>query len=101
MPRKVVRQKPVVINDRPGEPPLPYQAVGNMGADRRAVGVPGGLDYLLGKEEFPVPLSVTARRYPAFRSWYEDGCRDVRQLYPADFYDKITKLPRLPYSSND
>ena len=34
MPRKVVRQKPVVINDRPGEPPLPYQAVGNMGADR-------------------------------------------------------------------
>jgi hypothetical protein len=70
---------------------------GILGPDRRAVGVPGGLDYLLGKSEFP----VVARPYPAFRSWYEDGCRDVRQLYPAEFYDKITKLPRLPYSSND
>jgi hypothetical protein len=69
----------------------------SLGPDRRAVGVPGGLDYLLGKSEFP----VVARPYPAFRSWYEDGCRDVRQLYPAEFYDKITKLPRLPYSSND
>ena len=69
----------------------------SLGPDRRAVGVPVGLDYLLGKSEFP----VVARPYPAFRSWYEDGCRDVRQLYPAEFYDKITKLPRLPYSSND
>jgi hypothetical protein len=64
----------------------------SLGPDRRAVGVLGGLDYLLGKSEFP----VVARPYPAFRSWYEDGCRDVRQLYPAEFYDKITKLPRLP-----
>ena len=75
--------------------PVPWRRC--LGPDRRAVGVPGGLDYLLGKSEFP----VVARPYPAFRSWYEDGCRDVRQLYPAEFYDKITKLPRLPYSSND
>jgi hypothetical protein len=75
---------------------LEYQAVGDVVVAAPSVS-PGGLDYLLGKSEVP----VVARPYPAFRSWYEDGCRDVRQLYPVDFYDKITKLPRLPYSSND
>jgi hypothetical protein len=78
----------------------------SLGPDRRAVGVPGGLDYLLRKGELrvtpdSVPVSIIGRPYPAFRSWYEDGCRDVRQLYPAEFYDKITKLPRLPYSSSN
>jgi len=73
----------------------------SLGPDRRAVGVPGGLDYLLRKGEFQltpdsVPMSIIGCPYPAFRSCYEDGCRDVRQLYPAAFYDRITKLPRLP-----
>jgi UvrD/REP helicase N-terminal domain len=48
----------------------------SLGPDRRAVGVPGGLDYLLGKSEFP----VVARPYPAFRSWYEDGCRGCASI---------------------
>ena len=88
----------------PGPVPL-KQRVGasrSLGPDRRAIGVPGGFDYLLGKGTFQL-LPVTPFPYflssptpePAFRSKYEDGIRDVRLLYPAAFYDRVTRLPRL------
>jgi hypothetical protein len=87
----------------PGPVPL-KQRVGasrSLGPDRRAIGVPGGFDYLLGKGTFQVtrdsvPVPIVAHRQPAFRSKYEDGIRDVRLLYPAEFYDRVTRLPRLP-----
>ena len=36
------------------------------------------------------PHSIVTNPKPAFRSKYEDGIRDVRLLYPAAFYHRIT-----------
>jgi hypothetical protein len=89
----------------PGPVPL-KQRVGasrSLGPDRRAIGVPGGFDYLLEKWEHPLlpnsvpntPHTFVTKPKPAFRSKYEDGIRDVRLLYPAAFYHRITRLPCL------
>ncbi len=78
--------------------PVPLKRCGvsrSLDAANRALGRPGGrgFEYLLGKDSFP----VVAQPRPAFRSAYgEDGIRDVRRLYPAAFYDRITRLPRVP-----
>jgi hypothetical protein len=71
----------------------------SLGPDRRAIGVPGGFDYLLGKRMrlFPdsvphTPHAIVTKPRPPFRSKYEDGIRDVRLLYPAAFYHRITRL---------
>jgi hypothetical protein len=85
---------PVAMKQRVG-------ASRSLGPDRRAIGVPTGFDYLLGKRTFSltpgsVPHTIVARpRHPrpAFRSKYEDGIRDVRLLYPPEFYELITGLP--------
>lgn len=83
----------------PGPVPLKRRvgASRSLGPDRRALGVPGGFDYLLEKKTFqvsrdsvPVPIGAHAR--PPFRSKYEDGIRDVRGLYPAPFYERVTRL---------
>jgi hypothetical protein len=74
----------------------------SLGPERRALGVPGGFDYLLEEPTFQLTADSVPMRLvrwpprPAFRSTYEDGTRDVRRLYPAAFYDLITRLPRLP-----
>jgi hypothetical protein len=88
----------------PGPVPL-KQRVGasrSLGPDRRAIGVPGGFDYLLKKRALPpfpdsvphTPHTIVTNPKPVFRSKYEDGIRDVRLLYPAAFYHRITRLPR-------
>lgn len=75
----------------------------SLGPDRRAVGVPAGLDYLL-TERLP-DLSTIAgfsaggggdspwtRKMKTFRSRYDDGARDVRSLYGAGFFERVTGL---------
>jgi hypothetical protein len=87
---------PVALKQRVG-------ASRSLGPDRRAIGVPGGFDYLLGKRALPpfpnsvphTPRTFVTKPKPAFRSKYEDGIRDVHLLYPAAFYHRITRLPRL------
>jgi len=81
---------PVALKQRVG-------ASRSLRPDRRAIGVPGGFDYLLGKRTlrlFPdsVPHTIVTKPRPPFRSKYEDGIRDVRLLYPAAFYHRITRL---------
>ncbi len=90
----------------PGPVPL-KQRVGvsrSLGPKRRAIGVPGGFDYLLRDGEISlIPGSAPHTFFksrPAFRSKYEDGIRDVRQLYRPDFYKRITGVAHsLPPSS--
>jgi len=69
----------------------------SLGPERRALGVPGGFDYLLEEPTFQltansVPMRLVRPPRPAFRSTYEDGIRDVRRLYPKDFYERVTRL---------
>lgn len=71
----------------------------SLGPDRRMSGVPAGFDYLLTGQRKDGPAHLRGippyTKYPpphAFRSRYEDGIRDVRLLYPAEFYEKVTGL---------
>jgi hypothetical protein len=69
----------------------------SLGPERRAIGVPGSLDYLLKPRTFrlttdSVPMNLVTQPRPAFRSTYEDGIRDVRRLYPRAFYERVTRL---------
>ena len=69
----------------------------SLGPERRALGVPGGFDYLLEEPTFQltadsVPMRLVRPPRPAFRSSYEDGIRDVRRLYPKAFYERVTRL---------
>ena len=86
---------PVAMKQRVG-------ASRSLGPDRRAIGVPAGFDYLLRKRKgtfsltpgsVPHTITIVANPWPAFRSKYEDGIRDVRLLYPPEFYELITGLP--------
>ena len=47
------------------------------------------------QESLAIRENLASNPKPAFRSKYEDGIRDVRLLYPAAFYHRITRLPRL------
>ncbi|GLS54424.1 hypothetical protein GCM10007886_26070 [Methylobacterium gregans] len=38
---------------------------------------------------------ATRRGLTPFRSSYEDGCRDIRGLYPPEFHRRITRLPPI------
>jgi hypothetical protein len=70
----------------------------SLGPERRALGVPGGFDYLLEEPTFQLTADSVPMRLvrwppkPAFRSSYEDGIRDVRRLYPKAFYERVTRL---------
>ncbi len=70
----------------------------SLGPERRALGVPGGFDYLLEEPTFQLTADSVPMRLvrwpprPAFRSTYEDGIRDVRRLYPRAFYERVTHL---------
>jgi hypothetical protein len=70
----------------------------SLGPERRALGVPGGFEYLLEEPTFQLTANSVPMRLvrwpprPAFRSTYEDGIRDVRRLYPKDFYEQVTRL---------
>lgn len=82
----------------------------SLGPARRAFGAPTGLEFMLpqgpnwegGFDIFgtsplaaegrtATPLTVPIRT--PFRSTFEDGCFDVRRLYPQCFYEFVTKLP--------
>jgi len=87
---------PVGIEQRVG-------ASRSLGPDRRSVGTPGGLDYLLRqRDDRPLRLMgfncgsvapVLLRTAKPFRSKYEDGVRDVRALYGDEFVRRITGKP--------
>lgn len=73
----------------------------NLGPAQRALGVPGGLVTVPKPARFElIPNSgvfctlpqTTPPQYPAFRSAYEDGVRDVRRLYPIDFWQRVTRM---------
>lgn len=85
----------------------------SLGPARRAIGVPTGLDDRLPREpdidwsdfdmERTSVMTPEERAQPfkwkpvhkPFRSTFEDGIYDVRRLYPASFYEHVTRL-RLP-----
>lgn len=69
----------------------------SLGPERRAVGVPGGMDYLRSKKIVALTPELAGRPgilitdpITAFRSKYEDGIRDARLLYPPQFYEMVT-----------
>jgi hypothetical protein len=68
--------------------PVPFERTGichNLGPKQRRVGAP--------REFVPSPAPFGAR--------YHEGCRDVRALYPEDFYELVTCLPAvLPQSAD-
>lgn len=62
-----------------------------LGPGRRKVGVPAGR---WGPADFPAIIDPFGRKsirrpQPAFLSRYDQGFRDVRALYPADFLDRV------------
>jgi hypothetical protein len=70
---------------------------GTLQAEQRAKGYPYESNWVHAVEQtdgtwitVPVP-----RPRPPFRSKFEDGFRDARILYPADFYERVTKLPAV------
>lgn len=91
----------------------------SLGPARRNIGVPTGMEFLLPtRPNWDViqisrmtPLTLMERletrwTIPVprpFRSLWEDGVRDVRLLYPADFYEYVTRQPpyedAIPYHS--
>lgn len=82
----------------------------SLGPDRRALGAPGGMDYLLKKTHIVADgvAGFKAVHQPspgqAFRSKFDDGIRDARLLYPESFYTKITgqePWPAFPREHDD
>jgi hypothetical protein len=91
----------------PGHVPMGrrYGVSHSLGPDRRALGAPSGMDYVL-RSKMPVdPFTARPRGLPygdrtgpivpkPFRSRYEDGARDIRLLYPSEFLDRVSPLLR-------
>lgn len=95
----------VFAPSNPGHVPLNrrFGVSHSLGPDRRALGAPGGMDYLLRSRPMVDPFLTTSalRRHdcgpviPApYRSKYEDGVRDIRLLYPAEFLTQVAPLLR-------
>lgn len=117
--RDSLDQTPVYLGDlipwpysNPGPVPLAnrVRVSHSLGPKRRELGVPTGLDHLLPhrpdwstfRVDGRYDLAPGGKYSPAwftmpkpFRSRYEDGHRDVRSLYPAEFYEMVTK--QKPY----
>jgi hypothetical protein len=74
----------------------------SLGPDRRSIGVPAGLDYLVEEPNLAPAMcrkdqgagSRSPRMRP-FRSKYEDGARDVRVLYGKEFVERVVGLPAI------
>jgi hypothetical protein len=98
----------VVFNQAdPGQVPLNrrYGVSHSLGHDRRALGAPGGMDYILHSKAPVDPFTPRPRGLPfdtrsgtiipkPFRSRYQDGIRDIRLLYPREFLEQIEPLLR-------
>jgi hypothetical protein len=114
--------RPVYLGDvlpwpycNPGPVDLPQRikVSHSLGPKRREFGAPTGMDYLLPRrpnwDVFQVsriqPLTLkeeletqwTLPKARPFRSRWEDGVRDVRELYPVDFYRYVTR--QEPYEA--
>lgn len=86
---------PVILKHRVG-------ASRSLGPDRRAIGAP--YDYMLEPRSGGCRFSFDASRHTGpieavmpssakpFRSRYEDGVRDVRVLYGADLFERVTQM---------
>jgi hypothetical protein len=71
----------------------------SLGPDRRAIGVPTGVDYLLDQSRLDPAICTwldwrelggsLSKRTKLFRSKYEDGARDVRTLYGLEFVERV------------
>lgn len=95
----------------PGHVPL-KQRVGtsrSLGPDARAVGVANMSPYRehhallgapplrhVGSELVGNPAFIMREPPPPFRSRYENGARDVRRLYGADFYERVSRVEAYP-----
>lgn len=98
----------------PGHVPL-KQRVGtsrSIGPDARATGTANTLHYRISPGDFGAPLlhhigselagnpAYNMRSPPPpFRSRYENGVRDVRLLYGAEFYERISRVEAYPPQS--
>ncbi len=108
---------PVYLGDlirTPHHPSGPVEMKQRVGSSRslsrhyRDIGVPAGLERYYPQDYSVVPYALVPRlgmtkvdivNKPVtkpFRSKYEDGIRDVRKLYPEDFYKRGTGLPSTP-----
>lgn len=77
----------------------------SLGSDRRSIGVPAGLDYLLDALIDPTICTwlgwreqgagAQSCRTKPFRSKYEDGARDVRMLYGHEFIERVVGRPTI------